>query len=192
VIFHQDRRFRREPRSSPDRPTAHLTEDHLTPVRHANLAREDGHVTRNSSRNPAGIQPRPVKAGRQPEASLARREATLDVKRRQRARRPCHRAPKSLNQSPSPTRSESRKATPTRRQWPGVKGGRGQRTGHVRIGFPRNVGRLSSPRASTGLVPRAPTTRLRDGDRWALPESETNHLAEVGTAEGNRRRPRRT
>jgi hypothetical protein len=55
-------------------------------------------------------------------------------------------------------------------------------------GFPRNVGRLSSPRASTGLVPHATTTRLRDGSRCQLPRL---NLYQVGceSTEGDCRGP---
>ena len=46
-------------------------------------------------RDPAGSQSRPAKAGHQPEASLARTRATVDVNRRQRVGGPCDGAPKA-------------------------------------------------------------------------------------------------
>ena len=95
---------------------------------------------------------RPVKAGPQPEASLARRWTTSDVKRRQRARGPCDSASK-CKMSGRPTLFVARKATSTRwkggdTQGPDAEAPSGSPSTAREQGFSRNRGDPVISRAS--------------------------------------------
>lgn len=106
--------------------------------------------------NPCGRLPshRPAKAGPQPEASLARRRATDDVKRRQRVHGPRDSASK-CKMSGRPTLFVTRKATSTRwkggdTQGPDAETPSGSPSTAREQGFSRNRGDPANSRASEG------------------------------------------
>lgn len=106
-------------------------------------------IAETSGRNPAGKESRPAKVGHQPEASLARPWATVGVKRRQRVRGPCDRAPKARYVAEADTVKKVEGNTEALYR-PGVEGPPGSESRARTPGFPRNLG---GPDASPKSIP---------------------------------------
>ena len=106
-------------------------------------------IAETSGRNPAGKESRPAKVGHQPEASLARPRATVDVKRRQRGCGPCDRAPKAGYGAEADTVKKVEGNTEAL-YGPGAKAPPGSESRARTPGFPRNLG---GPDASPKSIP---------------------------------------
>jgi hypothetical protein len=115
------------------------------------LGEEDAWLAETSRWNPVG-RTCPETPSQRPEASLARRRATADVKRRQRAQRLCDRAPK-IDPSSRPALSLKRRQHRGLRHGEEPRLGRGQRTQQRRMGFPRNLGGPHVPLSNPGGPP---------------------------------------